>query len=114
MDIYLESKNDLFMKIESLHKLNKDTEIPTLVSLKSIIENHFEEVALLASKLTKCIQEISKEENELKQEQHQLSEWLRIMREAIAKYEDASASDDIILQNYETCMVRKPNVFLNA
>lgn len=94
------------MKINSLHKLNKDTEIPTLVSLKSIIDNHFDEVALLASKLGKCIQEISKEESELKQEQHQLSEWLRIMRETIAKYEDTSSSDDIILQNYETCVVR--------
>lgn len=82
-------------------------EIPTLTSLRSVIENHFVEVANLASKLERCIQEIGIEENELKQEQQQLSEWLRAMREAVSKCEDVSAGDDIILQNYETCKVRK-------
>lgn len=107
LDTHLESKKEIFIKMASLQKLNKDMEIPTLTSLRSVIENHFDELAKLASKLEKCIQEISVEENELKQEQQQLSEWLRIMRESVTKCEDVSAGDDVILQNYEMCKVRE-------
>lgn len=71
-----------------------------------MIENHFTDVENLASKLSRCIQDVNAEENELRQEQQNLSEWLRVMRESVAKCEDASAGDDAIIQNYETCVVR--------
>ncbi|KFM65653.1 Nesprin-1, partial [Stegodyphus mimosarum] len=100
---YSEMKNDILKKIESLQKLNNNVEIPTLTSLKSVIQNHFEEVANLASKLEGCIKELGAEEEDVRKEQQQLSEWLRLMREAVSKCEDISADDETILQNYENC-----------
>ncbi|GFY40265.1 nesprin-1 [Trichonephila inaurata madagascariensis] len=100
---HLEMKKGLFTKIESLRNLNDNAEIPTLTSLKTVIENHFEEAEDLAKRLQSCISELGIEEDDIKKELQELNDWLRLMRENISKCEDVSADDEAILQNHEIC-----------
>lgn len=95
----------MLSKAASLKTLNNDSEIPTLTSLIQVIEKHFEEAADLARRLQSCISELNVEEEDIRKEQQDLSDWLRAMRENISKCEDVSADDEAILQNHETCKV---------
>ncbi|XP_054713817.1 LOW QUALITY PROTEIN: muscle-specific protein 300 kDa-like [Uloborus diversus] len=102
-EFHYQNKQGIFQKIQSLQELNDGMEIATLASLKDVIETHLQEASNLASRLQSCISELSIEETELKKAQEALSEWLLAMRDAVSKCEDVTASDDIILQNFENC-----------
>ncbi|GIY32234.1 nesprin-1 [Caerostris darwini] len=100
---HLEMKKDLLSKIESLRNLNNNAEISTLTALKTVIETHFNEAEDLARKLQACISDLGVEEEDIRKEQQELSDWLRVMRENISKCEDVSADDEAILLNHENC-----------
>ncbi|XP_067130355.1 LOW QUALITY PROTEIN: muscle-specific protein 300 kDa-like [Centruroides vittatus] len=93
----------LLAKVLALEKLNEMQQIPTLISLRNVVQNHFDEAEKFALQLEKTFGTVSTEEESVRKDAECFSDWLRKMRESVTKCDDTTGDDDTILHRLEGC-----------
>ncbi|KAF3420921.1 hypothetical protein E2986_09204 [Frieseomelitta varia] len=94
---------NIVTKIEQLSKLNSDTSIPTLNSLRKLLDDQFTVVKSSADKLESLTSTLNERERTIRQEMKRCGDAISKIREDIIKCDDLTGENSKILGRINKC-----------
>ena len=94
--------------------MNREQEIPELIAAQQEIQEQFNKATVLAKQLEGVMADFSDERGNLQKEIEEETEWLNKMKEALAKCDDVSGTDEDLVQRLQNSKVNSALLtFLN-
>ena len=112
---FQEILDDISQKIGDLKDMNREQEIPELIAAQQEIQEQFDKATVLAKQLEGVMADFSDERGNLQKEIEEETEWLNKMKEALAKCDDVSGTDEDLVQRLQNSKVNSAfPTFLNT
>lgn len=101
---------ELQQKVQDLHELNKDNEIPALVAAQEEIQDQMEKATTMANKLESIMANFSDERGALQKEIEKEVNFVNKIKDKLAKCDDVSGTDEDLVKRLQTCRVSIPPI----
>lgn len=90
-----------------MRRLNRDQEIPALLQEQAEIQEQFDRASDLANQLESVLTSFSDERHDLQKEIEEETKWLNQVKDALAKQDNVSGTDEDLIQRLYACKVKK-------
>ncbi|KZC10894.1 Nesprin-1 [Dufourea novaeangliae] len=107
---YQQLYQNIVSKIEQLVKVNNETDIPTLTSLRKLLEDQFKVVKASADKLESLTSTMNERERTIRQEMKRCGDLISKIREDIIKCDDLTGENTRILGRINKCQELKTDL----